>query len=98
MKQYNYYGCSHCLQSGKQLTLDTGGTGHTFKVILLGQDVQDNKQEDMHEAMTMDKPTFGVKGPSCRQFPVTASLMETLLSICTVCCLVSQRCYYKLVV
>ena len=34
MKQYNgEYGCSHCFQSGKQLTLDTGGKVHVYPYI-----------------------------------------------------------------
>ena len=52
MKQYNgEYGCSPCLQSGKQLPLDTEGKVHVyphiFRLILVDQVVQKNKQKDM---------------------------------------------------
>lgn len=68
MKQYNgEYGCSHCLQSGKRLKLDTGGTVHVYPYI------QSNptgpkcteEQTKMHarEAVSMGKAKFGVKGP-----------------------------------
>ena len=69
MTQFNgYYGCSHCKQSGKQLS-----TGPTRKVHIypytnenpLGP-LRTNDEMESHsrEAVATAKPVFGVKGPS----------------------------------
>ena len=69
MKQYNgEYGCSHCLQSGKRLTLDTRGTVHIYPYIQSDptgpRRTDEQARKYAREAVTMGKPVFGVKGPS----------------------------------
>lgn len=69
MKQYNgEYGCSHCLQSGKRLTLDTGGSVHVYPYIqndpIGPKRTEEQARRYAHEAVTTGKPVFGVKGPS----------------------------------
>ena len=69
MKQYNgEYGCSHCLQSGKQLTLDTGGRVHVYPYIQSNpggpRRTEEQTKRHAREAITKGKVTFGVKGPS----------------------------------
>ena len=69
MNQFNgYYGCSHCLQSGKSLKTGQRGRVHVYPYI---QDdpagpKRSDKQLDKHshEAVTNQETKFGVKGPS----------------------------------
>ena len=69
MVQYNgYYGCSHCLQSGKTFKTEQRGNVHIYPYI------QDNPigplrtSEQFHqhskEAAESGKSVFGVKGPN----------------------------------
>ena len=69
MKQYNgEYGCSHCLQTGKRLKLDTGGTVHVYPYIPSNPTGPKRTEEEtkMHarEAVSVAKAKCGVKGPS----------------------------------
>ena len=69
MKQYNgEYGCSHCLQTGKRLKLDTGGTVHVYPYIPSNPTGPKRTEEEtkMHtrEAVSVAKAKSGVKGPS----------------------------------
>ena len=69
MLQYNgQYGCSHCLQPGKQLCTGPRGSVHIYPY----NDSEPNGpkrtavQTDTHsrEAVVNGKPVFGIKGPS----------------------------------
>lgn len=69
MTQFNgNYGCSHCLQSGKQLTFSVRGEVRIYPCI---QDdpngpsrMSDQLLRYSQETVDQKKPVFGVKGPS----------------------------------
>lgn len=68
MMQFNgHYGCSHCKESGKQLSIGAGKV-HIYSYITenpLGPlRTNDETKLHNHEAIATAKPVFGVKGPS----------------------------------
>ena len=69
MKQFNgVHGCSHCLQSGEQISLDSGGSVHIYPYIQgnpTGPARTDMLTEEHARKATHEKKAeFGVKGPS----------------------------------
>ena len=69
MTQFNgNYGCSHCLQSGKQLTVSSRGKVHIYPYMLDDPSGPSRTSDQLlrynQEAIDQKKPMFGVKGPS----------------------------------
>ena len=69
MTQYNgKYGCSHCLQSGKQIKVGERGTAHIYPYQCDNPDGPKRTSTDTEKhsltATTNGEPEFGVKGPN----------------------------------
>lgn len=69
MTQFNgQYGCSHCLQSGKQLAVGTRGRVHVYPYMQVDPTgpsrTSDQQLQHSQEAVIQNKPIYGVKGPS----------------------------------
>ena len=69
MIQFNgKYGCSHCLQSGKQLTVGPRGKVHVYPYIQVDPTgpsrTSDQQLQHSQQAIIQNEPIYGVKGPS----------------------------------